>query len=138
MHAFVRIIPVLLIFVIASPLHSQAQPAGAPKSDELTEPGAIVSSLKDQLRNLVSAQEYFYSKNNKYSNSLKELGYIARQGAYVMVWGADARGWNGRAVHPGIPGKSCVIWVGPDVAPAGTKTDANQLSGAEGAPVCDP
>ena len=116
-------------------LAAQAQ-AGTPSASAIPD-SVIVTSLKRQLRNLVSAQESFYASRSAYSNSLKELGYVAREDAHIMVFRADKNGWVGRAVHPMRPGKSCVIWVGPDANAALAKTDATQLTGGEGEPVCD-
>ena len=122
----------LTLSIAAAPV--MAQSSAAQQSSDAT---AIVASLKSQLRNLVSAQESYYADRSTYTNSLKALGYKAAEGAVIMVFRADNRGWAGRAVHPGFTGKSCVIWVGRDELATQVKTDAEQTSGQEGAPTCD-
>ena len=141
-----RSIPLVIVAVVASPLmtslEAQAQPpqpARAVSQGQPTAPApaAILASLQDQLRNLVSAQESYFGRNHKYTNSLKELGYKAVAGAVVMVFRADNGGWAGRAVHPELPGRSCVIWVGPTGEMAKPTTDHQRRTGAEGVPACD-
>lgn len=117
-------------------VRAQARPQGQAPAAEPASPAAVVNSLKAQLRNLVVAQEAFYAGKSSYSNSLKDLGYVAREGAYVMVFRANAKGWAGRAVHPSLPGTSCVIWVG-EAEKDPPKTDATQVTGREGEPICD-
>ena len=127
------VMPALLITALATPAAAQvAQQSAVPRTPE-----SIVASLEGQLRNLVSAQEYFYSTRNMYSNSLAQLGYKAVEGAYVMVFRADNAGWAGRAVHPELAGRSCVIWVGPTGEMANPRTDHQGRTTTEGKPVCD-
>lgn len=127
----------LMLLGVVPTAGAQVQVAGKSQPAEAIEPAAVVKSLTSQLRNLVSAEESYYADHSTYSNSLKELGYVAREGAVVMVFRADKRGWAGRAVHPAIAGKSCVIWVGPTGEAAQVRTDATGITGAEGEPVCD-
>lgn len=122
------------LFALPALSRAQVKPAAQPAGAHDSRP--VLTSLKNQLRNLVSAEEAFYASKSSYTNSLKDLGYVARDGAYVMVFRASDKGWAGRAVHPSLPGKSCVIWVG-DAEKDPPKTDELQLTAREGEPICD-
>lgn len=128
-------VSLLFASLLTASLLAQAQPAAAPKNEPNVP--AILATMKSDLRNVVVAEEMFYSKNTKYTNSLSDAKFTPSPGVYVMVFRADKRGWAGRAVHSAHPGKSCVIWVGEQDATNPVKTDATGASGREGEPVCD-
>jgi hypothetical protein len=76
--------------------------------------------LKSDLRNLVVAQESYYSDHNTYATSVAELSnlglYDTSDGVTAIVILSSNRGWNGVAVHEGVHGLRCAMYVG-DAAP---------------------
>jgi hypothetical protein len=105
----------------ATPARAQGDPIGAMKGD---------------LRRLVSANEVYHAKNAKYAGDVSALpGFKSSAGVSVSILGATAGGWSAKATASGLPGKSCVIYVGTVSTPP--KTDTEGRSGPEAVAACD-
>jgi hypothetical protein len=92
--------------------------------------------MKDDLLRLVSANEVYYAEKRWYSEDLRTLkGYQASPGVAITILSADADGWTAEATSTLMPGKSCVIHVGPVKNPPKTRADGRSASDA--VPVCD-
>jgi hypothetical protein len=82
--------------------------------------------MKSDLRNLVTAQEAYFSDNNStYASSISDMGttYKASSGVTVTMGTVTNTGWGATAGHASTA-KTCEISVG------GTATN-------EGEPVCN-
>ena len=90
-----------------------------------TKEKAFIASMKSDLRNLVGAQEaYFTDNNSTYASSTAALGttYHGSPGVDVLIGSVTASGWAATATH-GSTAKTCTISYG-----GGSTTD--------GAPLC--
>jgi hypothetical protein len=92
--------------------------------------------MKKDLLRLVSANEVYFAKNQWYSDDLHALrGYHPSPGVSVTILTADADGWAAQATSTLLPGKSCVVYVGP--LKNLPKTQADGRTGSEAVAVCD-
>jgi hypothetical protein len=136
------------LLVIAMPVGAQAGSATSGGAGAVTTPKAPapaaqsptpaggIAAMKSDLLQLVSANEVYLAKHKWYSEDLKGLtGFRPSPGVSIMILSADADGWSASATNTLLPGKSCVIFVGPvKVIPT---TQADGRSGSEAVPVCD-
>ena len=114
------LIELLIVVVIIGILAAIAIPKFANTKEK-----AYVASMKSDLRNLVTAQEAYFSDNNStYSSSISDMGtnYKASSGVTVTMGTVTNTGWGASAGHASTA-KTCEISVG------GTATN-------EGEPVC--
>jgi type IV pilus assembly protein PilA len=114
------LIELLIVVVIIGILAAIAIPKFANTKEK-----AYVASMKSDLRNLITAQEAYYSDNNQsYAQSTTNLGtnYKASTGITVAIGGVTATGWQATATS-GLTAITCFIDLG-----AGTT--------AEGEPQC--
>jgi hypothetical protein len=111
--------------------------------------GAIGSDpnpvLRQQLRNLVTAQEKYWADHGTYTTDVAALGFFrprvtAPDTVWIQVVQAGGRSWWGRAVHLAQRGKSCIIYVGTmeDFTAPPTTDAAKVRAQREGDPICDP
>ena len=92
--------------------------------------------MKGDLRRLVSANEVYHAKTKKYASDASALpGFAPSPGIAVTILNASAGGWSAKATASGLPGKSCVIYVGTVGTPP--KTDGEGRTGSEAVAVCD-
>jgi prepilin-type N-terminal cleavage/methylation domain-containing protein len=115
------LIELLIVVVIIGILAAIAIPKFANTKEK-----AYVASMKSDLRNLVTAQEAYFSDNNStYASSITAMGtnYKASSGVTVTMGTVTATGWSATAGHASTT-KTCQISVG------GTATN-------EGEPVCN-
>jgi type IV pilus assembly protein PilA len=116
------LIELLIVVVIIGILAAIAIPKFANTKEK-----AYVASMKSDLRNLVTAQEAYFSDNNSTyaSDVTADLGtnYKASSGVTVTIGTVTATGWDATAGHASTA-KTCTISVG------GTATN-------EGEPVCN-
>jgi hypothetical protein len=99
--------------------------------------GAVAQAMTNDLRRVVSANEVYRAKNKRYAASVADLaGYHASSGVTVTFTAVTVTGWSGKATAITLPGKSCVVSVGPVASPP--KTDATGRTGADAVVVCDP
>ena len=98
--------------------------------------GDPIAAMKGDLRRLVSANEVYHAKTTKYAGDVSALAaFKPSPGVAVVILGATAGGWSAKATASGLPGKSCVIYVGSVSPPP--KTDGEGRSGPEAVAVCD-
>ena len=86
--------------------------------------------MKSDLRNLVTAQEAYFSDNDRqYAPSVAAMGsnYKVSTDVTIEIVSVNATGWRARATTPLIP-TVCELFTGPDFGP---KKD-------EGEPRCNP
>ncbi len=113
-----------------------AAPAPAAQAAPALTPAAAVAAMKSDLLRLVSANEVYFAKHKGYSDNIRSLpGYTPTAGVNVTIVAANADGWNAQATTSALPGKSCVVFIGPVKPPP--KTEADGRSGSEAVPVCD-
>ena len=114
------LIELLIVVVIIGILAAIAIPKFANTKEK-----AYVASMKSDLRNLITAQEAYFSDNNStYASSTTALGttYKASSGVTVTMGTVTNTGWGATSSHSSTA-KTCSIAVG------GTSTN-------EGVPTC--
>ena len=106
------LIELLIVVVIIGILAAIAIPKFANTKEK-----AYIASMKSDLRNLVSAQEAYFSDNVTYTTSQTALNdYTPSAGATVAIGSVTGTGWAATATHSGATGKTCKIAVGAAVA----------------------
>lgn len=115
------LIELLIVVVIIGILAAIAIPKFATTKEK-----AYMATMKTDLRNLVTAQEAYFSDNQAFSNNLTDLNYAASKNVTVAVTGIVGDGWTANATHLLITGKQCDVYVG-SLTPATEK---------DGVPVC--
>jgi type IV pilus assembly protein PilA len=103
------LIELLIVVVIIGILAAIAIPKFANTKEK-----AYVASMKSDLRNLITAQEAYFSDNNSaYASSTTALGtaYKASSGVTVTLGGVSTSGWSATATHASTS-RSCTITVG--------------------------
>jgi prepilin-type N-terminal cleavage/methylation domain-containing protein len=115
------LIELLIVVVIIGILAAIAIPKFANTKEK-----AYIATMKADLRNLVTAEEAYFSEKTAYGN-LGDLGtmYQASSGVAVTATPDMGKGWMASASHTGTD-QTCVIKTGSQVA-----------SGeADGEPIC--
>jgi prepilin-type N-terminal cleavage/methylation domain-containing protein len=115
------LIELLIVVVIIGILAAIAIPKFANTKEK-----AYVASMKSDLRNLITADEAYFSDNNStYAATITAMGtnYRASSGVTVTMGTVTNTGWGASATHVSTA-KTCYITVG------GTATN-------EGEPVCN-
>ena len=100
------LIELLIVVVIIGILAAIAIPKFANTKEK-----AYVASMKSDLRNLITAQEAYYSDNNQsYAQSTTNLGtnYKASTGITVVLGNVNSTGWQATATTP-LTAITCVI-----------------------------
>jgi prepilin-type N-terminal cleavage/methylation domain-containing protein len=116
------LIELLIVVVIIGILAAIAIPKFANTKEK-----AYVAAMKSDLRNLVTAEESYFSDNVTYTTATTALNYSPSTGVTVTVGAATGTGWSATASHNATT-KTCGIYVGSATAP---------VSGAnEGEPKC--
>ena len=130
------LIELLIVVVIIGILAAIAIPKFANTKEK-----AYVASMKSDLRNLVTAEEAYFSDSLKYSTTTSctnpptagTVSFCTTQGntlgAITIGTGTQA-GWTAGVTNINTP-KSCAIYIG-----AVTPTAPATASSPEGAPVC--
>lgn len=82
---------------------------------ELMRERAFVNSLRQDLRNLVTAQEAYVADNQTYAPSVDILSsmYSPSPGVSIIIQNATARGWEATASHESSS-RTCSIAIGGD------------------------
>jgi hypothetical protein len=110
-----------------------------------------IKQMTNKLRNVLAAQEGYYSENGTYTTNMTVLGRFdsglapakmnttRRDSVSVQVIFAGGRGWTGIASHWGLRGRSCVVYVGlAEELPKLPITRADRRTPTEeGVPICD-
>ena len=103
------LIELLIVVVIIGILAAIAIPKFANTKEK-----AYIASMKSDLRNLVTAQEAYFSDNNStYASSTGAMGtnYKASSGVTVTINSNTATGWTASASHASTT-KTCAISLG--------------------------
>jgi prepilin-type N-terminal cleavage/methylation domain-containing protein len=103
------LIELLIVVVIIGILAAIAIPKFANTKEK-----AYVASMKSDLRNLVTAQEAYFSDNNStYAASTTAMGtnYKSSSGVTVTINSNTATGWTASATHASTT-KTCAISLG--------------------------
>jgi prepilin-type N-terminal cleavage/methylation domain-containing protein len=103
------LIELLIVVVIIGILAAIAIPKFANTKEK-----AYVASMKSDLRNLVTAQEAYFSDNNStYATTVASLGtsYHPSSGVTVTIGTVTSTGWDATASHSATS-KTCGITVG--------------------------
>lgn len=91
---------------------------------------ALVTAMKSALRNMVSAQETYFSDKATYTTKLTDIGFKMSDGVVLKSLTVAGGGWKAIVTHARIPGMECAIAVGGDA-----KNPVSTTAG-EGEPVC--
>jgi type IV pilus assembly protein PilA len=134
------LIELLIVVVIIGILAAIAIPKFANTKEKAT-----LASMKSDLRNLVTAEEGFFSDNLTYSTTLGAsqvntasggacggtVAFTPSQGNTLVIGSCTAAGWNATATNGTLKGAitSCGVFVGSGATPNAAVT-------AEGAPAC--
>lgn len=118
----------------ASRPRPRRRPATPPDTSGVSESEAF-SQIRRGLRRLVAAEQAFYAENGAYSDDLERLGYRMEGQTGVRFLWLKRDAWAASGTHPAIPGRDCVIFVGPTTAaPTSLKYVRNAR---EGVAACD-
>jgi type IV pilus assembly protein PilA len=128
------LIELLIVVVIIGILAAIAIPKFA-----ATKQKAYTASMKTDLRNLVTAQEAYFSSNSTYTTGVTSgaltSSFHPSAGNAIAVAAASGSGWNATATNTFVPvanaGGKCAVYVGSG-ASAGVPADT-----IEGAPACN-
>jgi len=104
------LIELLIVVVIIGILAAIAVPKFS-----ATKGKAFVSTMKSDLRNLMTSQEaYFYDNNIYYLGAIPNAAFPFAQSRDVTVTVTEgtAVGWAATAVHASIPAGSCAVFYG--------------------------
>src|SRR3979411_953091 len=103
------LIELLIVVVIIGILAAIAIPKFSNTKEK-----AYIASMKSDLRNLVTAQEAYFSDNNaQYAASTGAMGtaYQASAGVTFVISNVTNTGWQASATHPSTA-KTCSISLG--------------------------
>ena len=114
------LIELLIVVVIIGILAAIAIPKFATTKEK-----AYVATMKTDLRNLVTAQEGYFSDAQAFTNDLTALNYAPSKNVTVTVNNVTGNGWAAQATHSVATGKTCNVYVG-DQVPAGGKDGVPQ------------
>ena len=122
------LIELLIVVVIIGILAAIAIPKFANTKEK-----AVLAGMKSDLRNLVTAEEGFFSDNQTYSTTLGTaqvnttaggacggtVVFVPSAGNTIKVGGCDAAGWDATVSNGTLKGaiKTCGIYVGSGKAP---------------------
>ena len=133
------LIELLIVVVIIGILAAIAIPKFAN-----TKQKAIVASMKSDLRNLVTAEEAFFSDNNDYAGAAVataqvngvggagKVSFVPSTGNVLVLTWVSASGWKATMTNPAVTGvpATCGIYTGP------AANAPNAAVVQEGAPAC--
>jgi type IV pilus assembly protein PilA len=121
------LIELLIVVVIIGILAAIAIPKFAS-----TKQKAYITAMKSDLRNLLTAEESYFSDYGTYATGTGQLtGFSQTTGVNVAIEAADGAGWWASATHNSLApvgGPSCKIAVGGSLGASGLS--------AEGEPKC--
>jgi type IV pilus assembly protein PilA len=117
------LIELLIVIVIIGILAAIAIPKFAN-----TKSKAYITAMKSDLRNLVSAQESFFSDSARYSTNLTSLNFKQSTGVTAPAIVVGAGYWTATNSHTQLTGSACGIAV--------NTTNPTVSSAGEGEPAC--
>jgi type IV pilus assembly protein PilA len=126
------LIELLIVVVIIGILAAIAIPKFANTKEK-----AVLASMKSDLRNLVTAQEAYFSDNQTYAPAIGAaqaagvVAFVPSTNNTLTLSTVTAGGWAAEAANATLKGAitKCGIYVGSGTAP-------NAVVKAEGAPAC--
>jgi type IV pilus assembly protein PilA len=118
------LIELLIVVVIIGILAAIAIPKFAN-----TKSKAYVTAMKSDLRNLVTAEEAFFSDSSKYTATLSELKFQSSTGVNAPTIATGAGYWTATVSHTQLSGQSCGIGIN-------TTNPLTGVTAAEGEPAC--
>ena len=117
------LIELLIVVVIIGILAAIAIPKFANTKEK-----AYVTAMKSDLRNLLVAQENYFSDNITYTTATTNLNVQVSPGVTVTISAASSQGWTATATHSATS-KTCGVWYGNGVT-------APVAGAIEGEPKC--
>ena len=117
------LIELLIVVVIIGILAAIAIPKFAN-----TKSKAYVTAMKSDLRNLVTAEEAFFSDSSYYTSTLANLKFNVSTGVVAPAIGTGAGYWTATNKHTQLTGATCGIGV--------NTTSPIITTAAEGEPAC--
>ncbi len=101
------LIELLIVVVIIGILAAIAIPKFATTKEK-----AYMATMKSDLRNLVTAQEGYFSDNQAFTTDLVALQFDPSTNVTIVVNSAVAADWNATATHSLVSTKQCDVHVG--------------------------
>jgi len=117
------LIELLIVVVIIGILAAIAIPKFAN-----TKSKAYITAMKSDLRNLVTAEEAFFSDSSKYTATVSQLKFQNSTGTVAPTITVGAGLWSATNAHTQLVGTTCAIGI--------NTTNPLISSAAEGEPVC--
>jgi len=117
------LIELLIVVVIIGILAAIAIPKFAN-----TKSKAYITAMKSDLRNLVTAEEAFFSDSSKYTGVVTQLKFNVSTGVASPTIAAGAGYWTATNTHTQLPGQSCGIGI--------NTSNPVVTTAAEGEPAC--
>ena len=115
-----------------------AAPARAQAGAPVAWSASPAAQLKASLRGLAAAQSRYREQRGSYASSLAALQLRSELGVRLEVTAASPTGWQARAEHQSLPGRSCVIFVGSVQGREAPRTAGDgEMAGEDGVPLCD-
>ena len=118
------LIELLIVVVIIGILAAIAIPKFAN-----TKSKAYITAMKSDLRNLVTAEEAFFSDSSKYTSTLTDLKFNVSTGVKAPTIGTGAGWWVATNNHTQLTGTTCGIGIN-------TTNPLSGVTAAEGEPAC--
>ena len=118
------LIELLIVVVIIGILAAIAIPKFAN-----TKSKAYITAMKSDLRNMVTAEEAFFSDSSKYSTDLTAINFKQSTGVATPTIATGAGFWTATVTHTQLTGKTCGIGV--------NTTNPIVTTAGDGEPVCN-
>ncbi len=118
------LIELLIVVVIIGILAAIAIPKFANTKDK-----AYITAMKSDLRNMVTAEEAFFSDSSKYSTDLTAINFKQSTGVNTPTIATGAGYWTATVTHSQLAGHTCAIAV--------NTTNPLVTTAGEGEPVCN-
>jgi hypothetical protein len=87
---------------------------------------ALVRTMKDDLRRLVTAQDAYLARHQEYATSLTGSAFAPADGHQVTIVSTGKLGWTGTVTAAQETGLTCGLYVGNGVAPNGAVIQARE------------
>jgi hypothetical protein len=99
---------------------------------------AAIGDMRADLRNMIMAQEMYWTVNHHYASDAAALtAYRSRSDVRIEIARATVDGWTAKATSANAAGRSCVIWAGPVPTVDRPATDDERKTFPEAEVSCD-